>query len=170
MALLKLVDEMPAIVVADRASDCDKLRDEVQAMDPKLLVPHKSNRKRPPRDQEHIGRHYKERWRVEPRLANPLNYGTWVNLAVSLIYVAMNLRLFERLRRCLTGRRSTAEGTEPAAARVDGVSTAVHRAVFHEDVDSGSAVVGDRRGSGASRPHTHDDHVPHGPSAPMRTC
>jgi transposase len=101
VALLKLVDELPPIVVADRAYDSDKLRDEVQALDSKLLVPHKSNRTRPPRDQEHIGRHYKERWRVERlfawlaawrRLAtrweaNPLNYGTWVNLAVSLVYV-----------------------------------------------------------------------------------
>lgn len=101
VALLELVDELPPIVVADRAYDSDKLRDEVQALDSKLLVPHKSNRKRPPRDQEQIGRHYKERWRVERlfawlaawrRLAtrweaNPLHYNTWVNLAVSLVYV-----------------------------------------------------------------------------------
>lgn len=101
LALLELVDELPAIVVADKAYDSDKLRDEVKELDAKLVVPHKSNRKRPPRDQEDIGIHYRERWRVERlfswlaawrRLAtrweaDPLHYNTWVNLAVSLIYV-----------------------------------------------------------------------------------
>jgi len=101
IALLELIDDLPGTVVADKAYDTDKLRDEVTELGSKLLVPHKSNRKRPPRDQEHIGRHYRERWRVERlfswlagwrRLAtrweaNPLNYNTWILLAVSLIYV-----------------------------------------------------------------------------------
>lgn len=66
-----------------------------------MLAPHKSNRKKPPRDQEQSGRHYKQRWRVERlfawlagwrRLAtrweaDSLNYNTWVCLATGLIYV-----------------------------------------------------------------------------------
>jgi len=101
VALLDLVDELPPLIVADRAYDSDPLRDEVKARDAKLLSPHRSTRKKPPRDQEHIGRHYKNRWCVERffawlaawrRLATrweakSLNYNTWVSLATSLIYV-----------------------------------------------------------------------------------
>ena len=104
-ALLDLLDEMPNIIVADRAYDSDPLRDDVAERDSKLLVPHKKNRKKPPRDQEQIGRHYRQRWLVERlfawlapyrRLAtrweaDPLNYTTWLDLAVSLIYVRAGL-------------------------------------------------------------------------------
>ncbi len=64
-APLDLVDKMPDVVVADRAYDLDELRDEFAERTSKLLAAHRSNRKQPPRDQEHIGRHYKQRWRVE---------------------------------------------------------------------------------------------------------
>jgi transposase len=100
-ALLDLVDKMPDVVVADRAYDLDELRDEFAERTSKLLAAHRSNRQKPPRDQEQMGRHYKQRWRVERlfawlvgwrRLAtrwetDPLNYNTWVCLATSLIYV-----------------------------------------------------------------------------------
>jgi len=99
--MLELLEELPDKIVADRAYDIDSLRDEIAARDSLLLVPHKSNRARPPRDQKHIGRYYRQRWRVERffawlaawrRLAtrweaNPDNYNTWVCLATSLIYV-----------------------------------------------------------------------------------
>ena len=104
-ALLDLVNKMPDVVVADRAYDLDELRDEFAERTSKLLAPHRSHRKKPPRDQEQIGRHYKQRWRVERlftwlvgwrRLAtrweaDPLNYNTWVCLATSLIYVRSGL-------------------------------------------------------------------------------
>lgn len=57
-ALLDMVDEMPDVVVADKAYDLDELRDKFAERESKLLVPHRSNRKKPPRDQEQIGRHY----------------------------------------------------------------------------------------------------------------
>lgn len=101
VALIDLLEEMPELLVADRAYDSDGLRDELTDRDSKLLAPHRSTRKKPPRDQEHIGRHYKNRWRVERFFAwlapwrrvatrweaNPLNYNSWVSLATSLIYV-----------------------------------------------------------------------------------
>jgi transposase len=104
-ALLDLVDTMPVLIVADKAYDSDPLRDEVIARHSTLLSPHKSRRAKPPRDQEYIGRHYKQRWRVERlfawlapwrRLAtrweaDPLNYNTWICLAISLIYVRAGL-------------------------------------------------------------------------------
>jgi transposase len=105
VALLDLVDELPATIVADRAYDSDKLRDEVAARDAKLLAPHRAKRTRPPRDQEQLGRHYKQRWCVERlfawlaawrRLAtrweaNALNYNSWVSLATSLVYTSGGL-------------------------------------------------------------------------------
>jgi transposase len=104
-ALLELVEDMPPIIVADRGYDYDSLRDHVDECGSKLLSPHRSTRSRPPRDQEQIGRHYRQRWRVERlfswlagfrRLAtrweaNPLNYNSWLCLAVSLIYVRNGL-------------------------------------------------------------------------------
>lgn len=104
-ALLDLLDEMPEVIVADRAYDNDALRDEIAQRGSKLLAPHKKNRTKPPRDQEHIGHHYKQRWAVERlfawlapyrRLAtrwesDPLNYNTWLDLALCLIYVRAGL-------------------------------------------------------------------------------
>lgn len=93
--------ELPDIVVADKAYDYDFLRDDFEAKDSKLLSPHRSRRAAPPRDQEHIGRHYKQRWRVERffswlaawrRLAtrwerNSHRYWQWLCLGTSLIYI-----------------------------------------------------------------------------------
>lgn len=104
-ALLDLLEEMPATIVADRAYDIDSLRDDITERGSKLLSPHKKNRKTPPRDQEQIGRHYRQRWAVERlfawlapfrRLAtrweaDALNFSTWLDLAVSLIYVRNGL-------------------------------------------------------------------------------
>ena len=104
-ALLDRVDEMPDVVVADKAYYLDELRDEFAERESKLLASHRSNRKKPPRDQEQIGRQCKQRCRVERlfawlvgwrRLAtrweaDPLNYNTWVCLATSLIYVRSGL-------------------------------------------------------------------------------
>jgi Transposase DDE domain len=84
-APLELVDEMPPIIVADRGYDYNLLRDHV--------------------DERGSGRHYRQRWRVERLFswlagfrrfatrweADPLNYGTWLYLAVSLIYVRHGL-------------------------------------------------------------------------------
>ena len=93
-------DELSAIVVADKAYDFDFLRDDFAAKGSKLLSPHRSSRAAPPRDQEQIGRHYKQRWRVERffawlaawrRLAtrwerNADRYWQWLCLGTSLIY------------------------------------------------------------------------------------
>lgn len=67
-SLLEDVDELPDIVVADKAYDYDFLRDAFAERGAKLLSPHRVTRSKPPRDQEHIGqhcRHYKRRWAVE---------------------------------------------------------------------------------------------------------
>jgi len=86
-------------VVADKAYDSDQLRDQFHAVDSTLVVPHKSSRRRPPRDQHHVGRHYKNRYRVERFFAwlagwrrlttryekNVLHYNNWLCLGVALI-------------------------------------------------------------------------------------
>ena len=77
LALLDLVDKMPDVAVADRAYDLDDLRDEFAERTSKLLAPHSSNHKNPPRDQQQIGRHYKQRRRVE-RLFAWLVCGWWL--------------------------------------------------------------------------------------------
>lgn len=64
-ALLEAAAELPGLVVADKAYDYDFLRDAFARRGSKLLVPHRSTRKQPPRDQEQIGRHYRRRWVVE---------------------------------------------------------------------------------------------------------
>jgi len=56
---------MPDVVVADGAYDLDELRDEFAERTSNLLAPYRSNRRKPPRDQEQIGRHYMQRWPVE---------------------------------------------------------------------------------------------------------
>lgn len=103
--LIEEVDELPLVVVADKAYDFDHLRDAFAERDSKLLSPHRANRKRPPRDQEEIGRHYKGRWVVERlfawlaawrRLANRWekqadHYRQWLCLGLSLIYVRSGL-------------------------------------------------------------------------------
>ena len=75
---------MPDVVVADRAYGLNELRDEFAERTSKLLAPHRSNHKKLPRDQEQIGRHHKQRWRVE-RLFTWLV--GWRRLATPLIYV-----------------------------------------------------------------------------------
>ncbi|MCB0878828.1 MAG: IS5 family transposase [Thermoleophilia bacterium] len=99
-SLLEDVDELPAIVVADKAYDYDFLRDAFAERGSKLLSPHRVTRSKPPRDQEQIGRHYKRRWAVERlfawlaawrRLANRWerraeHYWQWLCLGISLIY------------------------------------------------------------------------------------
>jgi transposase len=99
--LLDSTCELPALIVADKAYDWDYLRDAFDERGTKLLAPHRANRGKPPRDQEHIGRHYKQRWRVERffawlaawrRLAtrwerNIERYWQWLCLGTSLIYI-----------------------------------------------------------------------------------
>jgi transposase len=96
--LLELLDHLPELVVADKAYDSDDLRDEFNRLDSTLLAPHRSTRKRPPRDQQHIGRHYKNRYRVERFFAwlaawrrlttryerNVLHYHAWLCLGIAL--------------------------------------------------------------------------------------
>lgn len=98
---LEGVDELPAIVVADKAYDYDFLRDDFAERGSKLLSPHRADRKKPDRDQEHIGRHYRQRWAVERlfawlaawrRLATRWerradHYWQWLCLGISLIYL-----------------------------------------------------------------------------------
>lgn len=100
-ALLEKIDRLPAKVVADKAYDFDFLREEFAARGSKLVCPHRTNRKAPPRDQEEIGRHYKQRWVVERffawlaawrRLATrwevrASHYLQWLCLGMSLIFV-----------------------------------------------------------------------------------
>lgn len=64
-ALLEATDGLPGIVVGDKAYDYDFLRDAFAERGSKLVAPHRSDRKRPARDQEQIGRHYRRRWVVE---------------------------------------------------------------------------------------------------------
>lgn len=103
--LIEEIEELPEMVVADKAYDSDDLRDAFAERESKLLSPHRSNRKRPPRDQEEIGRHYKRRWVVERlfawlaawrRLATRWerragHYRQWLCLGFSLIYVRLGL-------------------------------------------------------------------------------
>jgi transposase len=91
---------LPSIVVADKAYDWDYLRDAFNDRGSTLLSPHRANRAAPPRDQHHIGRHYKQRWRVEryfswlaawrrlaTRWERSINrYWQWLCLGTSLIY------------------------------------------------------------------------------------
>lgn len=100
-SLLELTGELPGVVVADKAYDYDFLRDAFKERGSKLLSPHRATRKKPPRDQEEIGRHYKRRWVVERlfawlaawrRLANRWepqaeHYRQWLCLGFSLICV-----------------------------------------------------------------------------------
>ena len=60
---------LPAILLADKAYDDDRLRDALQAQGVRLLAPHRENRVKPPR---HDGRHlrrYQRRWVVERTFA-----------------------------------------------------------------------------------------------------
>lgn len=100
-ALLEAIENLPDVVVADRAYDFDFLRDEFAARDSKLLSPHRVSRAAPPRDQEQIGRHYRQRWVVERffawlaawrRLATrwerkSAHYLQWLCLGMSLICI-----------------------------------------------------------------------------------
>lgn len=63
--LIEKLDDLPEVVVADKAYDSDPLRDLFAENDSKLLSPHRAKRKKPPRDQKQIGRHYKNRRVVE---------------------------------------------------------------------------------------------------------
>jgi len=92
---------LPAIIVADKAYDFDDLRDFVASLGSKLLSPHRKNRVAPPRDQEQIGRNYKQRWRVERFFAwlaawrrvatrweaKLASYLSHLHLAISLVYI-----------------------------------------------------------------------------------
>jgi transposase len=100
-ALVEKTRILPDVVVADRAYDFDFLRDEFAARGSKLLSPHRSSRKAPPRDQEEIGRHYRQRWVVERFFAwlaawrriatrwerRASHYLQWLCLGLSLICV-----------------------------------------------------------------------------------
>ena len=100
--LLRLAGgKLPLLVVADRAYDTDELRQAATEMGATQIVPHRRHRVKPPRDQELVSTHYRERWRVERcfgwlagwrRVATRwerrwANYRSWVCLALSLIYV-----------------------------------------------------------------------------------
>lgn len=63
--LIEDMPELPEIVVADKAYDYDFLRDAFNERGSTLVSPHRADRKKPPRDQLHIGRHYKNRWLIE---------------------------------------------------------------------------------------------------------
>ena len=104
--LLRLAGiRLPLKVVADRAYDTDELRQAATEMGTTLVVPHRRNRVKPPRDQELVPTHYRERWRIERcfgwvagwrRVATRwerslANYRSWVCLALSLIYVRGDL-------------------------------------------------------------------------------
>lgn len=52
-------------LIADRAYDSDALRDAMAARGIELICPHRSNRKRPPRQDGRSLRRYRKRWRVE---------------------------------------------------------------------------------------------------------
>jgi transposase len=98
--LIEDMTELPPIVVADKAYDYDFLRDEFNERGSTLLSPHRADRKKPPRDQRDIGRHYKNRWLIERffawlaawrRLAvrweqRSDHYWQWLCLGISLIY------------------------------------------------------------------------------------
>lgn len=103
--LIGKLDDLPEVVVADKAYDSDPLRDAFAERESKLLSPHRAKRKKPPRDQDQIARHYKRRWVVERlfawlaawrRLANRWerpaeHYRQWLYLGLSLIYVRRGL-------------------------------------------------------------------------------
>ncbi|PQO38873.1 IS5/IS1182 family transposase [Blastopirellula marina] len=57
--------EKPTPVVADKAYDSDKLRDELAEQNWELVCPHRKNRKRKPRQDGRKLRRYRRRWIVE---------------------------------------------------------------------------------------------------------
>jgi transposase len=97
--------KLPATVVADKAYDYDFLRDAFNQRGSTLLSPHRTNRSKLPRDQHHIGRHYKQRWRIERFFAwlaawrriatrwerHAEHYWQWLCLAISLIYTRQGI-------------------------------------------------------------------------------
>jgi transposase len=98
--LIEDMDALPKIVVADKAYDYDFLRDAFNDRGSTLVVPHRAGRARPPRDQRHVKRHYRDRWIIERffgwlaawrRLAvrweqSSEHYWQWLCLGISLIY------------------------------------------------------------------------------------
>jgi transposase len=56
---------VPPIVIADKGYDSDSLRDTFACYGIKLLAPHRSNRKRPSRNDGRTMRRYRRRWIVE---------------------------------------------------------------------------------------------------------
>jgi transposase len=92
---------LPRTIVGDKAYDSDPLCDEFNMRGATLLAPHVRTRRKPPRDQHQIGRHYKQRWLIERffawlaawrRLATRWepranSYKQWLCLGISLIYI-----------------------------------------------------------------------------------
>lgn len=59
----------PKRLIADKAYDCDPLRDRLERRGIELIVPHRRNRKRPPRQDGRALRRYRRRWKVERTFA-----------------------------------------------------------------------------------------------------
>ena len=69
--LVPALDDVPVAVpegtpvVADKGHDSDPLRDDVEAAGFVPVIPHRTNRVRPPRTDGRRLRRYRRRWRVE---------------------------------------------------------------------------------------------------------
>lgn len=69
LPLLKFSPDAPTPVLADKASDCDWLRDHLARRGFVLITPHKSNRVRPPLIDGRRLRRYWRRYRIERTFA-----------------------------------------------------------------------------------------------------
>jgi transposase len=61
----RLTDKMPPRLLYDKAADADWLRDALDERGVELITPHRSNRKRPPRQDGRSLRRYSRRYKVE---------------------------------------------------------------------------------------------------------
>lgn len=52
-------------LIYDKAADADWLRDQLESRNIELVTPHRSNRKRPPRQDRRKLRRYRSRWVIE---------------------------------------------------------------------------------------------------------
>lgn len=60
-----IVDEIPEMLVADKAYDSDPLRQELESIGIELVAPHRTNRTKPKTQDGCKLRRYRRRWKIE---------------------------------------------------------------------------------------------------------
>ena len=56
---------VPAVLIYDKAADCDALRDRLAGRNVDLITPHRKGRVRPPKQDLRKLRRYRRRWKIE---------------------------------------------------------------------------------------------------------